>query len=89
MERDTRHLASRIASAAVKPQTQLKNRTSSGVNTPSSSPAIPLLALNGNTMNSCTIVGNRLNTLPLKNTFDFNMGRTNNTPQMPPQTILG
>jgi hypothetical protein len=40
-------------------------------------------------INSCTIVGKRLNIVPLENGLELNKGKKNNTPQMPPQTMRG
>lgn len=78
-----------MASAVVTPQIQLKKTTNAGVNCPSPNPAIPLLALKGKMMNSCTAVGKRLKRLPFRMGFELSIGRKNNQPQIPPQTMRG
>ena len=71
------------------PQIQLHTKTNAGVSIPSFMPAMPFLAWKGKTINSWTIVGNRLNKVPLENGLDLRTGKKNKKPQMPPQTIRG
>ena len=71
------------------PHTQLNTKTNAGVSIPSFRPAMPCFAWKGKTINSWTIVGNRLNRVPLENGLDLRTGKKNKKPQMPPQTIRG
>ena len=73
-------------SAVAIPHSQLKNRTTTGVKSPRSRPAILWLLSKGKTTNNWKAVGNKLRIVPFRNKLDCDNGRKNSKPQIPPHT---